>query len=696
MYLQKIHIENYRLLQNVDIMLDPTLTLIVGKNNTGKTSVANLIKKVLNEEKTISIDDYPLECRAHLYETVENYWSGLIKEEEIKHRIAETRISFYIDYSEESDDQPLGGLAPFIIDIDENSTVARIDAVYAFNALETGELFTRCKDRYDQLLRTRQEDVPQEEKADCYERVLTTAVVKEYFEKFFLLKVLAINPNNDNDYQEKPLIALSRLFTYRSIEAERNLDESESKNERPLAGIMSRVFNPTEENITKALAPVIEELNQYVDDVNFTVQEKVNALMDQIIEGMVHFGYPSAEDMQLKANSGISLKQQILSNTDLTYISANKKESLPSTHNGLGYKNLIKMALILTDFSKAVISDLTTIPLLLIEEPEAHMHPQLQTTFVSFLNKFFEESIGTKRRLQIILSSHSSHVANTVDFRQVRYMRRTMDGISCKDLQLFYQIGQGDERKENFEFLQKYLKLSYCDLYFCDKAILVEGAAERLLIPKMIEKCAKSGAFDGTMPPLQSQYYALVEVGGAYAHRFYDFLDFLEIPTLILTDVDYVGEHNKKCQKSDALHSSNGAINRWCRDAFGIPVSKSIPIDKVIELSEDSAKRTNGLRHIEFQKKEHGTYPRSLEESIQNVNRKLFGIDENATEIKLFDDNCEGEKKTDFAIKLLTDPQYDDFQIPSYIRDGLVWLNNQLKIPTQETPIRQHKQLRKA
>ena len=64
MYLQKIHIENYRLLTNIDIFLDRVLTLIVGKNNTGKTSVINLIRKVLNEEKTLSIDDYPLECRS--------------------------------------------------------------------------------------------------------------------------------------------------------------------------------------------------------------------------------------------------------------------------------------------------------------------------------------------------------------------------------------------------------------------------------------------------------------------------------------------------------------------------------------------------------------------------------------------------------------------------------------------------------
>lgn len=349
--------------------------------------------------------------------------------------------------------------------------------------------------------------------------------------------------------------------------------------------------------------------------------------------------------------------------------------------------------MILTEFSRAVVANATTIPLLLIEEPEAHMHPQLQSTFVGFVSKFLKESIGAGRHLQTILSSHSSHVANTVDFKQVRYMRRTTNGVNCKDLQHFYQEGQTDEQKENLAFLQKYLKLSYCDLYFCDKAILVEGATERLLIPQMILKCAESGAFDNTTPPLQSQYYSLVEVGGAYAHRFYDFLDFLEIPTLIFTDVDFVRERNKKCQRSEALHSSNGAINRWCHDVYGIAVSKPIPIEKVIELSTDSLKRTNALRHLEFQKEENGAYPRSLEESIQNVNRALFGIAEDATEIPLFEESESGESKTDFAIKLLTDPKYEDFHIPTYIRDGLIWLNDQAKMPEKEAPVRQHKRL---
>jgi predicted ATP-dependent endonuclease of OLD family len=96
------------------------------------------------------------------------------------------------------------------------------------------------------------------------------------------------------------------------------------------------------------------------------------------------------------------------------------------------------------------------------------------------------------------------------------------------------------------EFLRKYLTLSRCDLYFCDKAILVEGAAERLLIPDMIKKCERYGKFKGNIPSLSSQYCSIIEVGGAYAHRFFGFVDFLEIPTLILTNINFDETEGKK------------------------------------------------------------------------------------------------------------------------------------------------------
>ena len=61
----------------------------------------------------------------------------------------------------------------------------------------------------------------------------------------------------------------------------------------------------------------------------------------------------------------------------------------------------------------------------------------------------------------------------------------------------------------------KYLTLTKCDLFFADKAILVEGSSERLLLPDMIERCKDSGAFGDGKYTLWSQYYALIEIGGA-------------------------------------------------------------------------------------------------------------------------------------------------------------------------------------
>lgn len=566
MYLQRIHIENFRLLKNVDIVLDKSLTLIVGKNNTGKTSIAHLLQAIINEKKNLSFNDYPLECRKQLYELLEKYWNGKINSSDIQQEIPKTKLVLYIDYSDAGEDQFLGELRNFIIDMDDTQSTARIDVIYSFNSPYVADLLDICHNRYNELQAAQKNSKIKVKDSGVFDQHIIASVVKEQFDKFFSLKVFAVNPANTSDFQEKPTNLLKKLFTCKMIEAERNLDESENKNEHPLINVMNRVFSQDEDQIANALKPAIDELNRYVDDMSFITQERINSLMDQIVEGMVKFGYPSAEDMKLKANTDISLKQQILNSTDLTYISEEEDESLPSTHNGLGYKSLIKISLILHEFVRTVKSNEATIPLLLIEEPEAHMHPQLQTSFVHFLDKFLRDTLGEKELSQIILSTHSAHVANTVNFKQVRYMRRQKGCVMCKDLQNFYETAySSEEGKENLNFLQKYLKLSYCDLYFCDKAILVEGAAERLLLPRIISKCEKEGLFGNQKPSLASQYYTIAEVGGAYAHRFYEFLDFLEIPTLILTDIDFIGinKKNASVRKQEVLlmgRSSVGAM----------------------------------------------------------------------------------------------------------------------------------------
>ena len=104
-------------------------------------------------------------------------------------------------------------------------------------------------------------------------------------------------------------------------------------------------------------------------------------------------------------------------------------------------------------------------------------------------------------------------------------------------------------------------------------------------------------------------------------------------------------------------------------------------MDQILELTDEQ--KTNGFRHIEFQLEENGVYPRSLEEATINVNRKLYGIDEDKKDIN-FDE--EEEKKTDFALNLVLGNNSDDYRIPSYIEKGLIWLNEQSKVPMSVQP----------
>ena len=202
----------------------------------------------------------------------------------------------------------------------------------------------------------------------------------------------------------------------------------------------------------------------------------------------------------------------------------------------------------------------------------------------------------------------------------------------------------------------------------------------------MIKKCEKKGVFEKDELSLRFQYYSVIEVGGAYAHHFFSFMDFLEIPTLILTDIDFVDKNQNKALRNNAYNTSNATIKQWCHDVLGIALSKKIELAQILSLTEEQ--KTTGLRHLEFQMEEKGAYPRSLEESIMNVNREYYNIDEKEENI---DFSILEEKKTDFALDLILGQISDTYQIPSYIEHGLVWLSKQSKMPKQIQPKRMFK-----
>jgi predicted ATP-dependent endonuclease of OLD family len=651
MYLKTIHIKNYRLLTDVEIHLDTTTTIIVGRNNTGKTSLMDLINKVTQAYK-LAFHDYPISCRDSLYRATGDYISNKINYSDFIKTVSCPSIKFVVSYDLEKPNQPLGALVPFIIDTDIDTTTAIILAEYKFSIPE--ENFKEC-------FSIEQNDHESSKKIS-YESI--QKIIKKHFHSFFNLSIEAINPNDDLDRQNKNHNELSELFPVYIIRAERGMDESELVNKNPLSPILSRLFKTDIDDIYSDLQEEAQKLRSYVEETNEKIEEETNKLLEDIVQKSLDFGYPNAEEMQLRAITQIVLEDQIKSRTDLAYVEQGLSEELPSTYNGLGYKNLIKIEFALVEFSKQIINnEETAVPLLFLEEPESHMHPQLQQTFVKFLTDFLTK-ISTKT-IQVLLTTHSSHIANTVPFSQVRYVQKLKGRVIYKDLSEFYAIN-----KDNADFIHKYLTISRCDLFFADKAILIEGTAERLLIPDMIKKCGEANIYKSKPPKLSSQYYSLIEVGGAYAHIFCPFLEFLGMPTLIISDIDSVDDSLTRTYVSTGTKSSNATIKWWVRRALSLKESEIISLDKIIEL--DDTKKTNGICHIEYQTHENGLCGRSFEEAIINANRNLYKVKVDPTENDIDFNNM---KKTDFALELLLEKV--DYKVPDYIQNGLCWLDEQ-------------------
>lgn len=658
MQLTKIKIKNYRLLIDAELEADPVTTLIVGRNNTAKTSCFSCIGKVLNGE-AVSFDDYPLLRREDFYTKIALFMEKELAYEDLCKQIEVISIEFLVDYSLDEPDDNLGALSPFIIDVDVDTTTALIRAEY--------RLKTDKKSLWSLLENSYYKDgvfSPSEE---------AHKMLADNFGKLFGLTVYAINPNNPDDKQIKNQKELYDLFPFHAIPAERVLGEDDTHNSS-LGSLISGFFDTSEAELDPDVAAEIKRLRSIVEKANKDVQKQSNEILSSVVNNSIGFGYPNIEELKLGVTTQLSIDDQIKNQTKLSYISGTANESLPSSHNGLGYKNLIKMEFLLAAFAKDIEKrGVACIPLLFIEEPESHMHPQMQTAFASYLEKFLGK-LSTVQ-IQTFLTSHSAHIANTMEFAKVRYAQKSNTGVIYKNLNTFAQANPN-----NVDFIRKYLTLTKCDLFFADKAIFVEGASERLLLPDMIEKCEKSGEFGHCKYPLSAHYYTLIEIGGAYAHKFIPFIDFLGVPCLILTDLDSVADHvgkNERVVKKSVVVShgettSNETIKWWVRRNKGIPeddISK-IDLSEIVAITADD--KTRGKCHIEFQTTENGLCGHSLEEAIRNVNRKHYNLDNRISEKEL---EFTGKSKTDFALDLIY--KYSDYCVPDYIKSGLKWLNDQ-------------------
>lgn len=139
--------------------------------------------------------------------------------------------------------------------------------------------------------------------------------------------------------------------------------------------------------------------------------------------------------------------------------------------NGLGYNNLIYTAIVLGDLQRKKELERETYVALLIEEPEAHLHPQLQNTFFEYLNKL--KSAG----FQVFTTSHSPTITAKADLNSLIVLHTYENKIRS------FSVKHSALSDDNKKYLQKFLDVTKSQLFFAKGVILVEGIAEALLLP---------------------------------------------------------------------------------------------------------------------------------------------------------------------------------------------------------------------
>ncbi len=588
MKIKKIQLRNFRRLEDVGIDFEEEETVFVGPNNSGKTSATTSFRLFLLNAG-FKIHDFSVSKIAD----IDSFGSTEGADENILPSI-EMDIWFSVD-----PDVEFGRVFSLLPNLSTNFEEVGIRLKYCVKDA------TKMKTDYLSAFPI-VKGVGQQKSLSHFLSLEGT------LGRHFSLSYSSLE-RSGNDLITTPLEpeegkrVIRTLVRVDFVDAQRNIDDHEASSR---SNRLSTAFASFYKKNLKQ-AEVKEEANKVIDDNNENLNVHYEEHFKDLMAVIQDLGVPSVNDRKMRIISTLSPEEALQGNTDLLYVDSDLNHELPEAYNGLGFKNLVYMAIQISHFHLQWMNTEEKRPLchiIFIEEPEAHLHAQVQQTFISniwgIIKKASQEKGEVNMVPQLGITTHSSHILDAVEFGKVRYFRRcildgeipdvisTLNGskvLSLRDFrpQKSSAAGEAEDEQVTLEFLKRYLRLTHCDLFFADATVLVEGTVEKLLLPEMINKSA-----DG----LKRNYITILEVGGAYANRFASLLEFLGTPYLVITDLDSVDPQNnrKVCRadKEDAV-TSNASLK------FFLGKSK---INELIALDIEEQKLANDTCFVAFQK----------------------------------------------------------------------------------------------
>ncbi|WP_282051395.1 ATP-dependent nuclease [Maribacter aquivivus] len=662
MYIKSISINNFRLLKNSTIELNnekkQDLSLLIGKNNSGKTSFIVLFDKFFNPESSNwGYNDFSLSIRKQILK--------LSEAEDLTPISIQMKLE--INYSKQDN---LENISDFILDLNPEENVVKL-------------LFERSID-IPKLRKTLTSISTQKNKERFIIKNLGDYLIKKYYAYYNDDDLL---PENSGNLVEKTIADIKKVINFQVIHAKRNVSSSESSgnNKTALSELASKYFNKENSFSQEAFGSI----NDTILEMDEKLNKQYNTHFKDYFDNVKEFIDDGKGELNIISN--LESKEVLSNSSKIVY--GNSSSYLPENQNGLGHLNILYLLLQIEVKRKIFEQEKKDINLLFIEEPEAHTHPQMQYIFA----KRVKDILNKIPNSQTFITSHSSHIVSQCDFEDIRYFKVSDDNVLIKNFHKELQKKYISEPK-HFQFIKQYLTLYTSELFFAEKIIFIEGLSEKLLLPYFIQEYDESRKSEENYIPLTSKNISFVQVG-ANAKVFQHFIEFLDIKTLIFTDIDTTkydedSKRWKACSVDDGSNTSNTSIKHYLK-APDKELKTKEPItpefkEWISKLKKNTNNSISNKVNVSYQLEENNYQGRSFEDAFVSVNLDLLvkqktnilglkNIKTLTSDRTDFYDLTEEvlDKKSDFASSILYLALTENvkWKTPNYIVNGLNWIS---------------------
>ncbi|MDB6066174.1 MAG: nucleoside triphosphate hydrolase [Pedosphaera sp.] len=461
-FICRIEIENFRNFHNFAVDLEPT-SVIVGENKVGKSNLLEAIRLVLDP----ALPDAARKLRP------EDFWDGL------QHAFAGNTITIRV----------------FIRNFEGNKGAQAIlsECIVSKSPLTAQLTYQyRPKRSLEKLDKVREQEAIAALDEDDYDFIVFGAAdenvrVGSDIRKWITLVVLPALRDAEGDIQSWRRSPLRPLL------------------DRVKKGIPAKHFVAVRKNLDDAKATLLQA--KLVAELVASINERVRHLAGPVHAVETELDFASSEPEQLVRSLRIFLRE---------------KSSKPLSDASLGTANILFLALLLQDMEMKQEAREIVSTILAIEEPEAHLHPQLQR----LLFRYF---LGRKH--PILLTTHSPNIAGVAPIDSVVLLRvenGETHGFSSRDLAFT------PEQKHD---LQRYLDVTRAEILFARGVIFVEGVAEQFLIPAFANSYMQKNGIGTSLDDLG---ISVCSVNGTDFTPYRSLLsqNGLAIPNVVITDGD--------------------------------------------------------------------------------------------------------------------------------------------------------------